>query len=376
MTDYQVMPPLGENEYRELKEDIEKRGVMVPVEYDENGNVLDGHHRIKVCQELGITVWPRLIRQGMTDNEKRSHALMLNLARRHLTNEQRKPLWVEMRQSGMTLEAIAKADGTVSKSTIHEALKTVDVSDSGNVPPTITDTKGRKQPTKKPRKKKTVFVSTEVAEKAQSLPTEQCNAVLYGEKKPTEAVRQVRNAEKIEKAKSLPEGKYHIIYVDPPWQYRDKRQTGDHRDSTGAEDHYPTMSLDEMKALNVKDMAAKDCVLFCWATFPLLPDALEIVKAWGFTYKTAFVWDKGSGSFGHYHNAAAELLLIGTRGSGTPQIDKRENQVQAFKREGHSRKPDEWRKLIDKLYPVGPRVELFRRGEKLDGWEVWGNESE
>lgn len=89
---YQIMPDLSAEEFAELKTDIAARGVLVPVEYDENGVILDGHHRIKACHELGITTWPRLIRTGLTEEQKRSHARALNLARRHLSQEQRRSL--------------------------------------------------------------------------------------------------------------------------------------------------------------------------------------------------------------------------------------------------------------------------------------------
>lgn len=92
MNDYQVMPPLSSDEYAELKADIAARGVMVPVEFDERGNVLDGHHRLKICAELGITDFPKVIRAGMTEEEKRTHARKLNMARRHLNAEQRREL--------------------------------------------------------------------------------------------------------------------------------------------------------------------------------------------------------------------------------------------------------------------------------------------
>jgi len=89
---YQVMPALTTIEYEELKADIAARGVMVPIEYDELGNVIDGHHRLAICSELNITDYPRVIRVGMTDDEKRTHARNLNIARRHLTQEQRRSL--------------------------------------------------------------------------------------------------------------------------------------------------------------------------------------------------------------------------------------------------------------------------------------------
>jgi len=168
MNKYQIFRDMTDQEYLELKEDIADRGVMVPIEYDEDGNILDGHHRLKACQELGIKEWPRFIRQGLTEFEKIVHIRKLNQARRHMTKEEREASWAEMRKEGMTYQAIAETDGTVSKSTVHEALKN-HVSDSGNVPATITDTKGRKQPAKKPRKKKTNYVSAETAKKKENL---------------------------------------------------------------------------------------------------------------------------------------------------------------------------------------------------------------
>ena len=90
--DYQVMPPLSAEEYAELKEDIQRRGVMVPIEFDEHGNVLDGHHRLKICEELGITEYPKVIRAGLTEEQKRTHTRKLNMARRHLNREQKQEL--------------------------------------------------------------------------------------------------------------------------------------------------------------------------------------------------------------------------------------------------------------------------------------------
>ena len=198
--------------------------------------------------------------------------------------------------------------------------------------------------------------------------------IAQGEISATEAARQI-NRERVRDAKPLPDGKFRILYADPPWKYNDSRASLSGYSATAADDHYPTMSVPELCALDVKALAADDAVLFCWATFPLLPDALEVVRAWGFRYKTSFVWAKGRPNFGHYHNASAELLLVCTRGSCTPDADRREDQVQQVERTGrHSAKPEDFRDLIERLYQHGERVELFRRGEAPDGWTVWGNE--
>jgi plasmid maintenance system antidote protein VapI len=116
---YQVMPDMAQDEYDALKEDIAERGVMVPIEFDENGNVLDGHHRLKICAELGIDDYPKIVRAGMSESEKWTHARKLNMARRHLTREQRRELIREQIKDTPELSdrQIAKMLG-VSNSTV------------------------------------------------------------------------------------------------------------------------------------------------------------------------------------------------------------------------------------------------------------------
>jgi len=213
------------------------------------------------------------------------------------------------------------------------------------------------------------------AQKLADLPDETFEAVRLGEVKVNEALRQQRREELIERAIALPAGQYRVVYADPPWRYGDERTSLAGYSDSAAAAQYPTMPLADICAMDVKAMAAPDAVLFLWATFPLLPEGLEVVKAWGFTYKTAFVWDKQRANMGNYHNACAELLLVATRGSCTPEIDTRFPQVQAYARARHSEKPEDWRRVIDGMYPSGPRIELFRRGDAPAGWVVWGNEA-
>lgn len=119
-----LLPCLSEGEFEALKADIAVRGVQVPVEYDEHGNILDGHHRVRACRELGIKDWPRIVRVGMTDEEKIEHALALNLTRRHLSREQRQELVTRLRQRGLSLRRIAELLG-VSEFTVHRELSGV-----------------------------------------------------------------------------------------------------------------------------------------------------------------------------------------------------------------------------------------------------------
>jgi len=168
--------------------------------------------------------------------------------------------------------------------------------------------------------------------------------------------------------------KYNIIYADPPWKYQQNGVKG------AAENHYSTMSLDEICALPVADIAAKDSALFLWATFPMLPEALRVVTAWGFTYKTvAFVWLKLNKQaltwfygMGFWTRSNAEICLLATRGHPKRQ-DNSIHQFIISPLEAHSKKPDETRNKIVRLMGDLPRVELFAR-QSPPGWDVWGNE--
>ena len=121
---YQVMPDLTPDEYAELKADIAARGVMVPIEFDEHGNILDGHHRLKICKELGITDYPKVIRAGMTEQEKRTHARKLNMARRQLNREQKQELIREqLRETPEKSDRQIAANLGVDKNTVNAQRK-------------------------------------------------------------------------------------------------------------------------------------------------------------------------------------------------------------------------------------------------------------
>lgn len=212
-----------------------------------------------------------------------------------------------------------------------------------------------------------------VAQRLASLPAEQFQSVRDGHSTITKAIREVEHSRRPSVPLST-SGRYRVIYADPPWRYNDTRGGLESYRGSAAEDHYPTMSLEEICSVDVKAISEDDAVLFCWATFPLLPEALQVVAAWGFAYKTAFVWNKVRPNFGNYHNANGELLLLGVRGSCRPDVDKREQQVITLERTGrHSEKPGEFRAMIDRLYPRGKRIELFARTAH-EGWDAHGNE--
>lgn len=161
--------------------------------------------------------------------------------------------------------------------------------------------------------------------------------------------------------------KYRVIYADPPWSYGDRQNT---EKLGGAEKHYPTMSIKELCSLPVP--SEENAVLFMWVTSPLLEECFEVINAWGFKYKSSFVWDKVAHNMGHYNSVRHEFLLICTKGSCTPDVPKLVDSVISIERTEHSKKPPEFREMIDMLYPAGERLEMFAR-EAPEGWDVWGN---
>jgi N6-adenosine-specific RNA methylase IME4 len=175
----------------------------------------------------------------------------------------------------------------------------------------------------------------------------------------------------VEKNAALPVGaKYSVIYADPPWQYRNV-VSEDRR----LENHYPTMPLDDICALPVRDLSADDSILFLWATTTELPGALRVMDAWGFEYRSHAVWVKPSIGIGFWFRAQHELLLVGVRGNiPTPIESARRSSVIEAPKGKHSEKPALFREMIDQSYGDLAKIELFAR-EKTEGWAVWGNQS-
>jgi len=176
-------------------------------------------------------------------------------------------------------------------------------------------------------------------------------------------------------ALDLPKGRYSVILADCPWTFETYSGKGKGK---SAEQHYNTMSLEQIKAMPVKQLARADCSLFMWVTWPLLQEGLDTMKAWGFEYKTcAFTWMKlnqktkslfmGMGM--SCTRANSEVCLYATRGH-PKRLDGGVPSAVLSKRREHSRKPDIIHNRIERLFP-GPRIELFGRAQR-DNWTVWG----
>ncbi|MBB4590188.1 N6-adenosine-specific RNA methylase IME4/ParB-like chromosome segregation protein Spo0J [Rhizobium leguminosarum] len=169
--------------------------------------------------------------------------------------------------------------------------------------------------------------------------------------------------------------KFPIIYADPPWKFDTRSEvTGGDR---SAANHYPTMPTMEICALweRIGAPAKNDAVLFLWATNPMLPDGLQVMSAWGFTYVHHWVWDKEIAGNGYWGRDRHELLLIGRRGNpATPIPGSQPHTVHREAKGKHSAKPDFYAETIERLYPDMPRLEMFCRDPR-PGWTAWGYEA-
>lgn len=184
---------------------------------------------------------------------------------------------------------------------------------------------------------------------------------------------------------SLPDGRYEILYVDPPWDYGGKMQYDlsslkTHNENferpvfiSAADFKYPTLKLPELAELPMRDLASDDSLLFMWTTGPHLANSIDLGRAWGFEYKTvAFVWNKMVHNPGRYTLSETEQVLVFKRGRiPTPRGIRNARQLVNERRGQHSAKPSEVRHRITQMFPTQRKIEMFAR-EPADGWDAWG----
>ena len=170
--------------------------------------------------------------------------------------------------------------------------------------------------------------------------------------------------------------KYQIIYADPAWEYNTKECLAKTSILNGElNTHYSTMTLKDLKALGVQSISDKNCMLFLWVVSPMLKEGIEVMEAWGFKYATiAFIWHKQRTNPGHYTMSECEICVVGKKGKiPNPRGSRNERQFLSELRTKHSKKPDEIRNRISKMFPEQTKIELFAR-QRHDGWDAWGNE--
>jgi N6-adenosine-specific RNA methylase IME4 len=338
-------------EFAALCTDIAERGLLEPIVAYE-GMVLDGRNRYKAC--VGTGTKPRF--RDYKDDDPIRYVISSNVHRRHLSASQKAVIAIEIERA--YAERAKERQGART-----DLVEIVPPSDAGKARDQAAAAIGVNPH----------YVSD--AKAVESNAPDLLPQVLAGTMTIPEAKRTVRQRKKsalvAEIARQEPApiqsvGPFPVLYADPPWRYEDAEPT------RAIENNYPTMSLDEIKRLDVP--ACDDAVLFLWATSPKLEEALEVLKAWGFRYRSCMVWVKDKIGMGYYARQRHELLLIGKRGNlPVPDPEDRPDSVVESPRAGHSEKPEAFYELIERMYPTRERVELFARHPR-DGWAAWGNQ--
>lgn len=377
--------------FDELVADVKANGIREPIVIL-GGKILDGRNRYRAGIAAGVIDpdapahdgismqrWCKLFRDETGD--PLDWVLSKNLHRRHLDESQRAAL-------GAKLETLAHGGArTDQDATLH--LNRAAIGKLVNVSPRTIAKASKVKSEGAPELFGAIErgeVTATVAEKLLALPRDRQADVLgkvEAKRLPTlakQAMREATEKRLADKTRALPSRLFNVIYADPPWRFEPySRDTGLDR---AADNHYPTQSLEDIKRLPVGTIAAPDCALFLWATAPMLPEALCVMRFWGFTYRSHTIWRKaehaGAGlvlGTGYWFRSAHELLLVGTRGT-IPAPAPGEQWASMFDAppRRHSEKPDAVYELIEAYYPNLPRIELNARRRRA-GWDAWGLEA-
>lgn len=355
---------MNEIEYEGFKNDIKKYGLLSTLILFQ-GKILDGRNRYNACKELNIE--PKYVQFKGNEKDAFYYVISENLHRRHLTSAERADIALIVLDYE---EEQAKKRMKEAQHKLPEPQEQIPVGTS-DVP---TDTKKREPRAITIASKKTGVgrETLRTAKKVRDLNNPIITKKWEQAKQGKSTIKSVKVAiqKEINKDKptpKLPEDKYDIIYGDPPWEYHFSETP-----TRALENQYPTMKLKDI--CNLKIPSAKNAILFLWCTSPkLIPEGVEVIKSWGFTYKTSMVWVKDKIGMGYYARSRHEYLLIATKGKpGTPEPSNRPDSVINAPRTEHSKKPDLY-EMIERMYPNRKYLELFARN-KRKGWTSWGNE--
>lgn len=359
-----IYPLLEGEEFTELKNDITQNGLLDAIILFE-GKILDGRNRYRACRETNTPI--RIIhfeKKYKNKVDPLDFVIAVNERRRHLTKDQKAIIYTE-KILPLIEERARKRKLSQLKQFSEENAVSTEIGTNG--------TKGKSteilaKKTKVGRNK--IGKAKKVIEVAKKDPEikKDLEDVKRGKKRLDNVYAKVQKKEKPKIIPKVPEDKYDVIYADPPWQYNFSSSP-----TRIIEKEYPTMTLKEICKLKVP--SAKDSILFLWCPAPkLYPEGMEVIKAWGFTYKTCMVWVKDKIGMGYYARNRHELLLIATKGSpGVPEPNVRPDSVIEAPRLEHSKKPEVVYELLESMYPERKYIELFARN-KRENWKSWGNE--
>jgi N6-adenosine-specific RNA methylase IME4 len=369
-----IFPLIEGYEFAGLVDDIRTHGLRKPVVLFES-RILDGRNRYRAC--LAADIECRF--ETYTGDDPISYVISLNLRRRHLDESQRAMVAAKLatlRLGDNQHAPIGAPSQDKAADLLNVGRRTVqrarEVQEQGA--PELVQAVERGT------------VSVSAAADIATLPrNEQGDIVARGEREILQATLTIRarkgeqrRVARLQRLVETSKGntalnttrRFPIVLADPPWRY-EHPTFGSSRD---IEEHYPTLTLEEICALPVAQLAMENALLFLWVPPPKLGEAFEVIKAWGFDYRTGIVWDKQSIGMGNYVRQQHEHLLIARRGEfPTPAPALRPCSIIKAPRREHSQKPDETYGLIERMYPTLPKIELFARNTR-PGWDAWGNE--
>ena len=338
-----LFPMLPETEINLLAQDIKTNGLMYPITLY-GDKIIDGRNRYKACELAGVEPFFT----EYTGNDPLQYVISLNLKRRHLNPSQIDALTEKIANMRQGERTDIEPSATLQKVSVKQACALTGGSERG------------------------VQYVREIKKKA----PERIAEIESGRVTIHNVLKDIKDTEKRQEISErfttteMPNGLFDVIYCDPPWQYEYSESL-----SRSIEMHYPSMTLGDIKNMNVP--AEKDSVLLMWATAPKLEEALSVLNAWGFKYRTNSVWDKQIIGIGYWFRGQHELLLVGVKGNFSPPMQ--EDRVSSFyseKRTEHSRKPDYYYDMIEKCFPARKYLELFSRKKHNDKWTTWGSENE
>lgn len=396
-----IFPLMQGEEFESLKNDIARYGQREAILLHPDKSIIDGRNRHRACCDLGIAP---LFRTWDGVGSLVALVVSLNLQRRHLTSLQKAGVSVDilplLEKEARERQKAAGQHGSeggrgnaktpsqkIDEGFSNEGRATAQAAKiTGTNRQYVADMKKYQQEApdvfelaksgainSKEAKSLSNMDDSRRAQIIQMIETKEVDSA----KDAIKLVAQQAKAATAKAAAMLPEKEYNVIYLDPPWEYSN---TGVHG---AAAHHYNTMTIDELRELpsKIKLKIADNAVMFLWITNPLMAEAFGLIADWGFTYKTNIVWVKTElkkpGS-GFYVRGRHELLFICTRGNFTPideHISPPIGSVVSAPIQEHSKKPDEFYEIIERLYPECSYIELFARN-KREKWDAWGNETE
>ena len=348
-----IFPMMGDDAFGDLVNDIINNGLHEPILLHPDGRIVDGRNRYKACLEAGVEP---VFDTWRGDGSLVEYVISLNLHRRHLDSSQRAAVAVEILPA---LEAEARER----------------MSAGGKGTQRIADPCEAREQAARICSTNRQYVSDAKKLKAES--PEVYEAVRRGEKTIPQARREVRHTETAATAKRITGKecafervvesgiKFTTVYADPAWSY------GNQGTRAATNNHYATMSVDEICALPVADVVGDNAHLYLWTTNAFLRDSFTVIESWGFEYKSVLIWCKPQMGIGNYFRVSHEYLMFAMRGN-LPFGTRSQMSWTVEDRQRHSQKPQAFRQIIETASP-GPYLEMFAR-QTVPGWVVWGNE--